>query len=324
MLMNFFRKILWKIRRVIIIILIFSLAAGVVYVVVILMEKSKVPVFSAIIDVDTGKDISDILAISRALVDPKLEVIGLTSVQWNQSPEATGKTVYYSQNLNDTLLRLFNKVDIPHPTGAEKMLVYPAGPAVRPSEASEFIVEKANETPGGKKLNIIMLGSMTNLATAILTDSTIIPKLRIYCLAMHYDPSKRVWNKNEFNARNDLDALDLVLNSDKLEMHIMPVSLSGGLVFGEDEAVNQLKNRGEPWSFIAYQWLRKFPERKEVNGSDIALIEAILNPGYAKEEPGDTPPENKSRQVSVYTSVNIEFMKIDFWRAIDKYVPGNN
>ncbi len=319
--MNFFRKMLWKIRRVIIIILIFSLAAGVVYVVVILMEKSKVPVFSAIIDVDTGKDISDILAISRALVDPKLEVTGLTSVQWNQSPDAMGKTVYYSQNLNDTLLRLFKKVDIPHPTGAEKMLDYTTGHAVRPSEASEFIVEKANETPVGKKLNIIMLGAMTNLATAILTDSAIIPKLRVYCLAMHYDPSKKVWNKNEFNARNDLDALDLVLNTDKLEIHIMPVSSSGGLVFGEDDAVNQLKNRGEPWSFIADQWLRKFPVIKEVNCPDVALIEAILNPGYAKEEAADTPPENKSRQVSVYTSVNTEFMKIDFWRAIDKYIP---
>jgi inosine-uridine nucleoside N-ribohydrolase len=322
--MNFFRKILWKIRRVIIIVLIFSLAAGVVYVVVILMEKSRVPVFSAIIDVDTGKDISGILAISRALVDPKLKVTGLTSVQWNQSPEAMGKTVYYSQSLNDTLLRLFNKVDIPHPAGAERMLGYETGSAARPSEASEFIVEKANETPVGKKLNIIMLGAMTNLANAILSDSAIIPKIRVYCLAMHYDPAKKVWNKNEFNARNDLDALDLVLNTDQLEMHIMPVPRSEELVFRRDEVVNQLRNRGEPWSFIADQWLRKFHEIREANASEVALIEAILNPGYAKEEPEDTPPENKNRQVSVYTSVNTEFMKIDFWRAVDKYVSGNN
>jgi purine nucleosidase len=317
------RRVIWKIRRMVIILLILSLVASVVYLVIIIRERSKVKIFSAIIDADTGNGISDLFAISRALADPAFEVIGLTSVQWDLHPEAIGETVDLSQALNDTLLKLFKKEDIPHPKGGEKMLGYGNEPVFRPSGASEFIVKKANETSDGKKLNIITLGPMTNLAIAILSDSAIIPKLRIYSLAMHYDPSRKVWNKNEFNIRNDLDALDLVLNTANLEMHIMPLSSSHELVLSQDETVDHLQNKGEPWSFIIDRWPGKSPGREEVSIPDVALVEAVLKPDYAKEEQTNTPPENKNRQIFVFTSINKEFMKIDFWKAIKKFISHN-
>ena len=324
--MNLLNKILWKIRevtgrirRMVIILLISLLVASVIYVVKIIRERSKITIFSAMIDADTGNGVSDLLAISRALADPRFEVIGLTSAQWNQYPEASGKTVLVSQNLNDTLLRLFKRKDIPHPMGGEKMIGYASVPVFIPSEASRYIVQKAHEATNDKKLNIITLGAMTNLATAILSDSAIVSKIRIYSLAMYFDPVKKVWNKNEFNVRNDLDALDLVLNTDKLEMHIMPLSVSKALVLDEDETLDRLKNKGAPWDFIAVHWPWISVESKDINIAEVALIEAILNPDFAKEEQTNTPPENRSRQVFVYTSVNKEFMKIDFWKAIKKY-----
>ena len=303
----------------VIILLLFSIIGSVIYVVVILMERSRKPVFTAIIDADTGNGVSDILAISRALADPKFKVIGLTSSQWNQNPEETEKTVDLSQTLNDTLLKLFKREDIPHPRGGEKMLSLESDAVIKPSDASEFIVKKANEASEERKLNIITLGAMTNLATAILSDSTIIPKLRIYSSAMQYDPVTKVWNKNEFNIRNDLDALDLILNSDKLEIHIMPVSGINKLILDEEEYRDNLKDKGDAWDFIFDLWQEKYPMRKELKISDVALIEAVLNPDYAKEEKINTPPENKSRQIFVYTSVNKEFMKIDFWKTINEY-----
>lgn len=204
------------------------------------------------------------------------------------------------------------------------MLSYGNEEKIIPSEASEFIVRKAHEASKEKKLNIITLGAMTNLATAILTDSTIVPKLRVYSLAMQYDKATKVWNKNELNIRSDLDAFDLVLNTDNLEIHIMPVSTSKELILDKDEIVDQMKNRGEPWDFLAGRALEKFPERREVVISDVALIEAILKPDYAKEEQTNTPPENKSRKVFVYTSINKEFMKIDFWKAVKRYISDNS
>jgi purine nucleosidase len=322
--MSFFNNLLWKAKRGIIFFFTFLLVASAIYVLIIVRERSKGPIFSAIIDADTGNGISDLLAISRAIADPGFEVIGLMSVQWNQYPDATGKTVELSQDLNDTLLRLFRREFILHPKGGEEMLRYGNEATLFPSEASEFIVKKAHEASRDRKLNIITLGAMTNLATAILTDSTIIPNLRVYSLAMQYDQATKVWNKNEFNIRNDLDALDLVLNTDKLEMHIMPVSTSGVLILGEDEIVDQMKNNGEPWDYLADQWLEKYHGRKEVKIPDVALIEAILKPDYAAEEQTNTPPENKSRKVFVYTSINKEFMKIDFWKAVKRYISENS
>lgn len=308
-----------SIRRVVIILLISLLFAFVIYVIKIIRERSEVTVISAIIDADTGNGVSDLLAVSRAMADQRFEVIGLTSAQWNQHPESNGETVIISQNLNDTLLRLFKRKDIPHPMGGDKMLGYGNLSVFRPSEASRYIVQKAREATTNKKLNIITLGAMTNLASAILSDSAIVSKIRVYSLAMYFDPVTKVWNKNEFNARNDLDALDLVLNTDKLEIHIMPLSVSKALVLDEDDLVDRLQNKGEPWDFIADRWPWKSAEKKDINIAEVALIEAILNPDFAREEQTNTPPENRSRQVFVYTSVNKEFMKIDFWKAVKKY-----
>jgi purine nucleosidase len=322
--MSFFSNVLWKIKKVIIFLLALVAVAGIIYLVVIFRERSKLGKFSAIIDADTGNGITDLLAISRAVADPEFRVIGLTSAQWNQNPESIIETVYLSQNLNDTLLKLFRREDIPHHTGGEKMLNNLAEPMAVPSEASEFIVRKANEASGDKKLNIITLGSLTNVATAILTDSTIIPRIRIYSLAMQYDPETKVWNKNEFNVRNDLDALDMILNTEKLEIHIMPRSVSRELILGLEEAADHMNNNGEPWDFIADRWVEMFPDRNRFIISDVALIEAFVRPDYIKEEQTNTPPENTSRKIFVYTSINKEFMKIDFWKTIKKYISDKN
>jgi purine nucleosidase len=312
-----------KLRRAIIIVIVLALVAAIVYLVVKARERFRGPSFSAIIDADTGNGLSDIFAISRALADPGFEIIGLTSAQWNQNPQGISETVYFSQALNDSLLIHFKKENIPHFSGGETLIGYGSDIVMAPSEASEFIVKKANEADSERKLNIITFGSLTNVATAILSDSSIVPKLRIYSLAMRFDPATKVWNKNEINARNDLDALDLVLNTKNLEIHFMPVSISKDLSIGEDEINDNLKDKGEPWDFIFNRYLDKFSGENEYKIPEAALIEAIKGSNYAKEELVSTPPENTKRQIYVYTSVNKEFMKISFWKVISKSMSGN-
>lgn len=312
-----------KLRRALIIIIVLSLVSAIVYFVLKNRDRLKGPSFSAIIDADTGNGISDIFAISRVLADPGFKIVGLTSAQWNQNPQGISETVYFSQTLNDSLLIYFKKENIPHLAGGETMIGYGSDIVVAPSEASEFIVKSANEASKDNKLNIITLGSLTNLATAILADSSIVPKLRVYSLAMKYDAVTKVWNKNELNARNDLDALDLVLNTKKLEIHIMPVSISMEILIGEDEIIDNLKDKGGPWNYIFSRYQDQFSGENEYKIPEAALIEAMKGSNYAKEEFVSTPPENAKRQIYVYTSVNKEFMKIDFWKVINKSMSGN-
>jgi inosine-uridine nucleoside N-ribohydrolase len=204
------------------------------------------------------------------------------------------------------------------------MISYPDESITHYSEAAEFIVKKAHEASKDKKLNIITLGPMSNLAAAILIDSTIVPNLRVYSLAMYYDPKTNVWNKNEFNVRNDLDALDLILNTDNLDLHIMPASIAKELVFSEDDFFDLMKHKGEPWDFLVDRWQEKSRGKKQLIVSDVALIEAIIRPDFVKEEQTNTPPENRNRHVYVYTLMKKEFMNIDYWKAIKKYISDKN
>lgn len=318
--MSFFGKIKLFIKKIAIYFLVISFISSIFYTVRLYKKKQKRIEFSAIIDTDSGNGVSDLFVIARALSDPKFEVIGLTSVQWNQHPNAIGSTVESSQAVNDTLLMLFNREEIPHPRGAEKMISYLNYPIFQFSDAAEFIVEKARQATKQKKLNIITLGALTNVATAILIDSTIVPKIRIYASVMYYDPDKKVWNKNEFNARNDLDALDLILNKKDLEIHIMPLSSSGVFYPDLSETSDLMRNKGRQWNYILNKLEVTSQGRKVPVDWNIALIEAILKPDDIREDLTYTPPENLKRQVNVYSWVNKEFMKIDYHDIIKKYI----
>lgn len=318
--MSFFSNIKLYIKRIAIWFLVLSLISSLIYTYSIYRAKHKKIEFSAIIDADSGNGVSDLFVIARALADPKFDVVGLTSAQWNQHPQAAESTVTISQQMNDTLLYLFGRNDIPHPKGAEKMISNWDVPTFEYTPAADFIVQKAHDASKDKKLNIITLGALTNIATAILIDSTIVPKLRVYASAMQFNTDTKVWNKNEFNARNDLDALDLILNTKDLEIHIMPLNCSGIFDLDASETTDLMENRGAPWNFLIYKW-----KETSVNSTmpliwNIALIEAILKPNDIKEEKVNTPPENLRRQISVYTWVNKEFMKIDFHGIVKNYI----
>jgi purine nucleosidase len=318
--MGFLTKIGKFIKRAAIIFVVVATLGSIIYTIRLLRKGSNKPTFSAIIDADTGNGIDNIFAIARALSDPGFEIIGLTSVQWNHYPGSLDNTARMSHEMNDTLLYLFSKLNIPHYQGSEATVGNWIRPAPQRSEASDFIIKKAHEVPKNLKLNIIALGPLTNIASAVLMDSTIIPQIRIYTLSMLYDPATKVWNKNEFNVRNDLDAMDILLNSDGLEMHILPVSSSKSLGFGEIEIFDLMRFKGPQWDFLLEKWNEKSKREKELIMSDVALIEASLNSEYTKEEQGIPPPENVRKPVYIYTWINREFMKIDYWKVIKKYM----
>ena len=61
----------------------------------------------------------------------------------------------------------------------------------------------------------------------------------------------------------------------------------------------------------------------EINGGanenwimwDLALVEAIVNPSFAVLDQRTTPPENTQRTIGVYTKIDEDAMRDDFWNA---------
>jgi len=277
-----------------------------------------------LVDADTANEISDLYAIVRALLDPGFDVIGLTSVQWHHrlAPE---NTVELSQQLNEDILRLVGEEDVAHPMGAEMIMGKPwGGDEARDSEAARFMIDQAVRTPDGEKLTIICLGAATNLASALKMAPDIVPKIACFMLAGRFWPDRGVWDKNEFNIRMDLNATNYLFNEEGLDLHIMPVNVLDDFTFRRDEVMDRLGNRGGIWDYLADRWTTYSPESQRWIMWDLALIIALSRPELATSGRFMTPPENTPREVSVYTSIDVDGMLADWWEVVESAIRGGN
>jgi len=83
------------------------------------------------------------------------------------------------------------------------------------ADAVNFIIERAKATDS-RKLLIVPIGKLTNIALAIKKDPSIIPMIRVLWLGTNYP------DKGEYNFDNDITAVNVVLDS-KVEFEIAVV-----------------------------------------------------------------------------------------------------
>ena len=276
-----------------------------------------------IIDADTANEVDDLYAIVRAIVEPKFNILGLTSAQFHTSPLATDSSVYESQRINESILQLMGQKAIPLPLGSNVPLRYSAEPASSP--ASHFIVEMAHKMPVDQKLNVVVLGPCTNIASAILEDPSIIPKLKVHYLGFWHNVETNMYDKKEFNSGNDPKAVEILLNTEGLDLTIMTATTSQHLVFTKAEVDANLKNRGgvsdyliNRWETYDRWWTKDDPEKKSWIMWDVAIIEALARPELSKTETFLTPTENTQRLINIHTEIEVENMKTDFWQSLKK------
>ena len=252
----------------------YALISGVVpYMPISLNEKP----LRLIIDADTANEVDDLYAIAWALLEPKLDIVGITSAQWHTNPRTPNDSVGESQRLNEDILRLMNKSKIPLPQGANFPMVNTLRP--QPSKAAQFIIEQAKATPEGEKLSIAILGPCTNIASAILMDPSIIDKLSVNYLGFWYEVETGTWSKREFNTNNDPNAVDVLLNATNLEFRVMTATTSQHLVFektvmdqllkGKEGIGNYLINRWETYDRF---WKEEDKEKTKWTMWDLSLI----------------------------------------------------
>jgi inosine-uridine nucleoside N-ribohydrolase len=317
--MGFFRRLKKEIWKVIRGILIVGIIVSMVITVVTYGKKITRPqAVSMVIDSDSGNGIDDLFAISYALTDPKIKVIGLTSAHYNFHPDGGDSSVFKSQRINEKLLQLHDRMDISHPLGASEPTGYWGDLKPIPSPAADFILQEVKKLGFGKKLNIVTLGAVTNLASAIQIDSTIVSKIRWYGMGLKYDDRKQVWDKNEFNVRNDFDGLDYLLNREGLETHIMTATTSQTYLFERTETFDLLSSRSPKYTYLVDHWKSRFPGDRDRIMWDLALIQAIMNPDLVTEKDIWTPAENFRRRISVYTHIDAEKLKREYIKIIRK------
>jgi hypothetical protein len=124
-----------------------------------------------ILDADTGNEMDDLYAIVRAVADPQVKLLALSSAHFNNAGMATDKmwnchnirkksSVQISQDLNEDLLKHLGRMDIPHPLGGLRMIGKPwGGSEPSPSAASAFIRNAVKNLNPGEKLNVVSIGA---------------------------------------------------------------------------------------------------------------------------------------------------------------------
>jgi inosine-uridine nucleoside N-ribohydrolase len=272
-----------------------------------------------LIDADTANEVDDPYAIVRALIAPELEVVGLAAAQWQVSHWTTPTSMEDSHRLNQVLLGYLDRMDIPHPRGAAARL-YDWGELAQHCHAAYFLIEQAHATPPGEKLTVAVLGAATNVASALLIDPSIAPKIRVYFLGTAYDHGKGAWHRLDFNTMNDPRALQVMLDVEDLELHVMPNTVAGAMRFEMQQVREKFRGRTPLLDFLVDRWVQHVdPGRYSRTIWDLAVIEAILHPEMAPEEEVATPPESTPRKVWMYTSIDVAAMKADFFAAVESY-----
>jgi len=148
----------------------------------------------------------------------------------------------------------------------------------------------------------------------------LVSKLKVYLLGAFYDPETGVWNKSEFNVRNDLNGMDQLFANQDLELYVMPASTARALQFDHQSSLQKLSEIDHPVSKVLARRWGEVSAGESWTMWDLALIEAILFPDMATLEKRSAPPENGGRTINVYTDINNELMEADFWENLEQYL----
>lgn len=283
---------------------------------------------SLIIDADSANEVDDLFALASAILEPKFDIKGITSAQFHTSPLASDTTVLESQYINEKILSLLQKTNIPAPIGSNRPMVSKNIPAK--SQASQFIIDQAHQLPDEKILHLVILGSCTNVASAIIQDPTIIPKIEVHYLGFWHNPEDNSYDKKEFNSGNDTIAVELLLNTNGLILNVMSATTSQDLIFNKTDVDQHLQGEGGIGDFLVnrwetYQrwWTQEDSEKTKWIMWDVAILEVLARPHLGIKETFTTPSENTKRYINIYTSIEVEEIKKGYWNKLDTFLENN-
>lgn len=279
---------------------------------------------SVIIDADTANEVDDLFAITRALLEPSWEVLGITSAQFHISPLASDTSMLESYHMNQQLVKSIKTVQTPVFKGAKEPLSNDFEPQKSPS--SDFIIEKANQHSSEEKLDIIILGPCTNIASAVLQDPSIVPKISIHYIGFWHDTLTNVYDKVEFNSGNDTFAVNVLLNTPDLDFNVMTATTCQHLVFDKTIADERLSGKKgvsalllNRWNTYKRWWTKEDPEQLKWIMWDLAIVEALIHPELSTTKEFKTPPENTHRNITIHTTIDQIKMESDFWEVLDRH-----
>jgi inosine-uridine nucleoside N-ribohydrolase len=167
-------------------------------------QEEPGPRLPVILSTDCGTEIDDQWQVIYLAISPEIDALGfIGNHARNQLTAAKAR---------DTILDVLeNRLGMAnHPpvlAGSDGPIAAPDKP--NDNEGVRFLIEQSKRFSPTDRLNVLIIGSHTDVASAILTDPTIVQRIRVIMMGMVGWPR----GDDEWNVKNDADAARVVLES---------------------------------------------------------------------------------------------------------------
>lgn len=169
-------------------------------------NNSKTAKIPAIFDTDANNELDDQHALAYLLLNS--ESFDVKAVTVNTTYNGGGINEHYAEAKR--VIDLCDKSEISLIKGADQnfdsIAPYINNAAFDGSAAANFMISEAKKMKD-KKLVIIAVGKLTNVALAVKKDSTIIDKIRLVWLGSNYPEA------GEYNLENDIPSMNYLLQT---------------------------------------------------------------------------------------------------------------
>ena len=159
-----------------------------------------------ILSTDVGNEIDDQWVVVYALTNPQVEVLGIVSAHApTVSPPAAHTTYRILVDVVENRLGMQS-----HPPlfeGASLPIEDRTVPRV--NEGVNFIIQTSRRFSPDNRLTLLAIGAVTDVASAIIKDPTIVNRVRIVDMGFTKWPE----GCDEFNVANDIKAMQVVVDS---------------------------------------------------------------------------------------------------------------
>jgi purine nucleosidase len=295
-------------------------------------EPAKIPV---ILDTDANNELDDQHAIAYMIYNDDLfDIRGITTNRtWGGGPveEHTKEARRIVHLCNaDNRIQVISGANGDYNTLKDSL----DNPVYDGQKAVEFIIQQAHTMPEGKKLLLIPIGKITNIAMAFKKDPSIIQKVKVVWLGTNWP------GPGEYNMENDTSAVNPVIESG-VEMWICTVA--GGTAevrTTRAEITRRLKGKGilvEPiegrhggsferlGDYLVNLWENVGEETRSL--FDMANVATIKNPEWAEDTIVYGPRLIKGEWTTISTArdsvvffrnYDVTAVMNDFWKTMDK------
>lgn len=196
-----------------------------------------------VLDTDTYNEVDDQFAIAYMMKSPELNPIAIYAAPFKNrrsaSPEE-GMLKSYDEIL--TMLKLLKREDLKEKTfkGSTSFLPDENTPVL--SSAALDLITRSKPYSKDNRLNVVAIGAITNVASAILLDHTLEDRIRIIWLGGN---EHRCDHNREFNMMQDVAAARICMRSRAEFVQLPACDVTNQFKFSHDELIEHLHNKTE-------------------------------------------------------------------------------